>query len=148
MPRPIPDTVPQDIAEIIRSNPKWGDLASFAKAEGLTQSAIYSVFLYSKHRPLHILDSLGKSTKTSADKVYAVLSMANVDRRKEAFERMYKTAGFKNLTDFSKDAGIAETTIRRYLDAARPPKAMATYHHIGNRLEISLQEFANKCRSH
>lgn len=141
MPRPIPETVPQDIAEIIRSNPKWGDLKGFAESEGMTTSTVYSFFFYSKHRHLMILHRLGRVTKTNADVVYEVLTIPNVVNRKAAFKALYKNADIKSLGEVSEVAEISSATLRRYLTGS-PPDSLVTCKAIGSKLGLGLRGLA------
>lgn len=145
MPRPIPQSVPDDIAEMIRSNPKWGDLTGFAKQENIPISSVYSVFLYSKYEPLKLLERMSQSSEVSLDRMYEILAIPNTDKRKSAFRNLYQAAGYKTLAEYCDAARVAETTVRTYLDRAKPPRSLATYHRIVSRLGISLDEFATNC---
>ena len=144
MSAPIPETVPQEIADKIRSNQDWGSLVGFAKACGFTRSEVYSIFLYGKYEPLKRLSALALACKTTPDKIYEILCIHDVDARKLEFEKLHKKDGLESWLDVAKVSGVSDETLRRYLALARPPKTMATYDKIGKSLGITLQAFA-KC---
>lgn len=145
MPRPIPETVPEDIANIIRSNEEWGDLAGFGKAIGLERSAIYSMFLYGKFKPLEFLYNLGVATESTADQVYAILTIRDIDKRKAAFEKLYKDAGFSSISELTKSIKVCDDTVYKHLNDVRPSRYFFKYVVVGGSLDFSLHELAQKC---
>lgn len=148
--RPIPNTVPDEIAELIYK--EWGDMKAFASAIGEPYSSVHSV-LCRRNRlkaaeQLINLSEIGLagslSPSTSADDLAEMMLIPDL---KERALRLDKVLNGMSRNLWSVKAGIANGYFRSrltYLDQSQLSTLMA----IVEGLRLSLRQFYHIYKQH
>lgn len=142
MSRPLSDTIPDEIAEIIRSNSDWGDLTRFAEKEGLKRSTVYNLVVYRKNKNLLKLYQLATVLDTTVDHLYRLLLVRNIAERKASFLLLMAKIGIDNFRTLANQSRFNEQTIYRYLNDADAADLFRKPFKVSQGMGITMHEFA------
>lgn len=144
MPRDIPESVPDQIRDLIYGT--WGDMKSFASSCGLKYTTVHSILSRSEHRILRNLKRIAKSLSVSEDDLADILLSTPIDARKSAIKELAVKQGMSSLSDIARGAEMSPQDFNTFLTSELTQlKSLCT---VTRQLGLDLKRFRKAYTEH